>query len=109
MSQLVMPGPRRIFTPALPKSRRAGRAKASLLKFLKNVRSPLGSAPTPTTLIRAPSLDPVVSCPSTVLKPGVNGAPLMNEGMPLSYQLFRIQVAGFPPVRLPIRRSSYSS
>ena len=78
-----------------------------MLKLRKKVRSLFGSAAGPITLIRAPSLDPVMSAPSVVLKPGVNGAPLMNEVMPLSCQLSRIQPAAFHPVFLPILGSSY--
>ena len=43
----------------IAESRRSGRAKASMLKLRKKVRSLLGSEATPTTLMRALSLDPV--------------------------------------------------
>src|SRR2546425_2345524 len=94
MSQLLIPGPRKIFTPALPKSLGAVRAKASVLKFRKKFRWLLGRCPSPVTVMRDPSAEPVRSTESTVLNPGVNGAPVINEVIPDICQLSKTHPAG---------------
>ena len=79
------------------------------LKLRKNVRWPLGRLASPTTLMRAPSAEPVISVESTVLNPGVNGAPLMKDVIPLTCQLSSSQPTGFEPSLAPNFGRSYVS
>jgi len=48
-----------------------------------------------------------MSRPSAVLKPGVNGAPEMNEVIPLICQLSTTQPSGFAPSLAPRLGRSY--
>src|ERR1035437_6478105 len=87
MSQLLQLGLRMLLTPELPKVPLAGRANAAVLKLVKKVRWPAGRFGLPTMSGRAPSVEPVMSAPSEVLKPGVNGVPDMAAVTPDNCQL----------------------
>src|ERR1051325_2826599 len=86
-SQLLQAGLRRIPGPALPNVPCAGRANADVLKFCEKLRWPDGSFGFPITCMVEPSVEPVMSAPSEVLKPGVNGVPDMAAVIPESCQL----------------------
>src|SRR5438445_3127746 len=84
MSQLLTPGPRTLYLPALPVVFALGRAKAAGLNHWEKV--PLLNEPLPTTLTRWPSPPPVRSTLSVVVKVTACGIPLTSWVTPESCQ-----------------------
>src|SRR5437660_12928449 len=88
MSQLLMPGPRRLYLPALPSVPFAGRANAAVLKKRDSPRWLLGMLELPTMSVRAASVgEPVRSAPSVVVSATPSGAPLTKLVIPVNCQL----------------------
>src|SRR5690242_15939118 len=86
MSQLFVPGRRRIPTPALPNPPTGVGANASVLKLRKNVLSPFDSFGSPITVTRAASVDPLISVFAVVVNVGVKGDPDTKLAIPDTLQ-----------------------